>query len=337
MACFHPKKGFPVGMTKNAKVKLRITPFEIAGIDSHGIPVGEFGIDELSITSYYEIPCGKCIGCRSDQAREWSNRLIMEMSYHDSAYFVTITYDEEHMKRVTYVDEMTGEIKNDRGTLDKRDFQLFIKRLRKARPEDRIRFYLCGEYGPTTDRPHGHCILFGLHLKEWQLIPCGKSETGQQYYTCSELERIWGNGFVSIEPANEFTCKYVCQYVTKKIGQKPDEQYQAKGQVPPFALQSRRPGLGRQYYDEYGEELLQTDAKFMSTTNGSVRLTPPRYFRKLYREEQPEKAEKIAEKHLIAMADQEDAMSDLTDLRKQSILKNKENLTLKKTKLRNAF
>lgn len=337
MACFHPKKGFPVGLTKNARVKLRITPFEIDGIDSNGVPFSGVGSDELSCTSYYEIPCGKCIGCRSDQAREWSNRLIMEMKYHDSAYFITLTYSEEFLNRVNYVDNMTGELKNDRGTLDKRDVQLFVKRLRKHRPEDSIRYYICGEYGPQTDRPHYHGILFGLHLQDWVLEPSGRSETGQQYYTCRELERIWGNGFVSIEPANEFTCKYVCQYVTKKIGAKPNAVYEAKGQVPPFALQSRRPGLGRQYYEEFGNELMQTEATFIPTSNGSVRLTPPRYFRKLYKEDEPEKAEKIAEKHLIVIADQDDAKSDLTNLRKQSILENEEMLKIKKTKTRNAF
>lgn len=98
-------------MTKNAKVKLRITPYEIDGIDSNGVPFQGVGSDELSCTSFYEIPCGKCIGCRSDQAREWSNRLIMEMKYHDSAYFITLTYSEEFLNRVNYVDKMTGELK----------------------------------------------------------------------------------------------------------------------------------------------------------------------------------------------------------------------------------
>lgn len=335
MACFHPYKGFPAGLTKDAKVKLRITPYSIAGLDSKGEPVSKFGLDENSTTSYYEIPCGKCAGCRADQAKDWSNRLIMEMQYHDSAYFITLTYNELMMHRVPRVNDMTGEVVYDRGTLDKRDIQLFMKRLRKARPDDNIRYYICGEYGPQTDRPHYHGIIYGLHMNDWILEPCGKSETGNQYYTCSALESIWRNGFISIEPANEYTCKYVTNYVTKKLGADNAEERRAKGQEPQFALQSRRPGIGRQFYEERGEELMQTDVIYIPTANGSVSLTPPRYFRKLYRDDQPEKAERLAERHLKALEDNDDALIDLTDLDKEAQLIAKENTFKKSLGLRN--
>lgn len=335
MACFHPKKGFVTGLTKNDRPKLRVLPFEVAGINSHGVPVSEFGLDENCITNYYEIPCGHCIGCRADQAKQWSDRLIMEMQYHDSAYFVTLTYNDFCMPRVHYSDKMTGELKFDRGTLSKRDVQLFIKRLRKMRPDDHIRYYVCGEYGPQTDRPHYHGILFGLHLGDWKLEPFGKSETGNQYFVCSELERIWNNGFVSIEPANEFTCKYVCNYVTKKIGVKPNAVYEAKGQLPPFALQSRRPGIGRQFYEEHRDEIMQTEVKYLPTVNGSVAVRPPRYFRKLYLEEEPELADEIAKRHLIALDDSEDAKADLIGVNKETQLITRENVFKSKVGLRN--
>jgi MinD superfamily P-loop ATPase len=32
------------------------------------------------------IPCGQCIECRKQKAREWANRILMESKYHDSNY-----------------------------------------------------------------------------------------------------------------------------------------------------------------------------------------------------------------------------------------------------------
>lgn len=328
-------KAFPCG--KSEKRPYRIAPYKVQGIDKKGQYVyTESAKSDPEVTSsYVEIPCGHCSGCRADQALEWKNRLVMESKQHDSMYFVTLTYDEIHMKRVSYTNELTGEIKSDRGTLSKRDVQLFIKRLRKSKPDDKIRYYLAGEYGPQTDRPHYHAILFGLHLNEWQLIESGHSETGNIYYTCSELERIWGNGFVSIEPANEFTCSYVAQYVTKKLGAKPASAREARGQVPEFSLQSRRPGIGRQFYEDHGDEMFSQGRSYLATSNGSVEIRPPRYFKKLFRAEHEDRYLEIVKKHLRAADDSTDAKSTVTDKEKTEQLLAQEAIFQSKLNQRN--
>ena len=126
-----------------------------------------------------QIPCGKCIGCRLEYSRQWANRCMLELQYHDSAYFVTLTYNEEHVPRTGLHGEMS---------LRKRDFQLFMKRLRKKYSDDRIRFYAAGEYGTTTQRPHYHAILFGLHLDDLQVY---KSKDSYKYFTSPGLQRVW--------------------------------------------------------------------------------------------------------------------------------------------------
>ena len=73
-------------------------------------------------------------------------------------------------------------------SLRKRDFQLFMKRLRKKYSDDRIRFYACGEYGSETFRPHYHAILFGLHLDDLELY---KSKDSYKYFTSPGLQRVW--------------------------------------------------------------------------------------------------------------------------------------------------
>lgn len=50
------------------------------------------------------IPCGRCIGCKLDYAREWANRGYLESKSYEQNYFVTITYDPVYLP---YKDEIT--------------------------------------------------------------------------------------------------------------------------------------------------------------------------------------------------------------------------------------
>ena len=77
-------------------------------------------------------------------------------------------------------------------TLRKRDYQLFMKRLRKAFPNDKIRFYAAGEYGPKTLRPHYHAILFGLHLDDLGFYE--NSDQNFPYYWSKSLQKVWDEG-----------------------------------------------------------------------------------------------------------------------------------------------
>lgn len=65
-----------------------------------------------------QLPCGKCDGCRKDRARGWAARMMHEASMHGSNLFLTLTYDDDHLPH-----DMSVNL---------RDFQLFMKRLRKA-------------------------------------------------------------------------------------------------------------------------------------------------------------------------------------------------------------
>lgn len=250
----------------------------------------------------YTIPCGKCIECRRAQAREWSNRLMCELEDHDSAYFITLTYDDSHLHVVKYFDESTGEI-DWNPTLDKRDIQLFFKSLRNHFPDDKIRYYIAGEYGPTTHRPHYHAIVFGLHLID--LVPFGRSETGNQYFVSQSVSDIWNRGFVSVEPADEGTCMYTASYVTSKLGKDPDVDFRSKGIVPPFALSSRRPGIGVKYLLDHKDQILENDRIYLSSSNGGLSFKPPRIFYKLISEDE---YAIIRQRHIVAA---EDAVLDL--------------------------
>ena len=136
MACYNPLKAWS-----------KPNPFK------PGKSIIRFTLPENNLLDYEEIklPCGQCIGCRLDRSRQWANRCMLELQYHDSAFFVTLTYDDFHVPKSYYADPETGEAYTSL-TLCKRDFQLWMKRLRKKFSEDKIRFFACGEYGGQTKK-----------------------------------------------------------------------------------------------------------------------------------------------------------------------------------------
>lgn len=262
-------------------------------------------------TDSVEIPCGQCIGCRLDRSRQWANRCLLELEYHDSAYFVTLTYDDAHLPLRPYADPSTGEASATAATLMKSDFQKFMKRLRKAFPDDTIRFFACGEYGPSTFRPHYHAIIFGLHLPD--LVVAGQNARGDKYYSSALLQRCWSLlvskkgykkgqtsitpladpnweplGFVTIGDVTWETCAYTARYITKKLSGPQAQFYSDFNIDPPFSLMSLKPGIGHQWYVDHPDCM---DYEYISvkTPTGGRKFKPPRYYDKLYDVEYPEK------------------------------------------------
>ena len=65
--------------------------------------------------------------------------------------FVTLTYDDNQVPMNDNADLI----------LYKPDLQNFLKRLRKRKDGERIRYFAVGEYGTQSGRPHYHLCLFG--------------------------------------------------------------------------------------------------------------------------------------------------------------------------------
>lgn len=108
------------------------------------------------------VPCGKCPDCLKRRISGWSFRLLQEGKRATSAVFLTLTYDTQFVPITS-----TGYM-----TLNKRDLQLFMKRLRKV-SVNKLKYYAVGEYGGKTMRPHYHLILFNADVTQiqpaWQL------------------------------------------------------------------------------------------------------------------------------------------------------------------------
>jgi len=143
--------------------------------------------------------------------------------------FVTLTYDDHHYKP----------------SLDYRDFQLFMKRLRK-RCFLPVRFFAAGEYGDQDNRPHFHALLFGAGFPNNGMV-------GKQIFRSKVLEDLWPLGFSSVGEVNRTTASYVAKYVIDKKSASYDEDYYKRvhlqtGEVvnvaPEFGRMSLRPGIG---------------------------------------------------------------------------------------------
>lgn len=244
------------------------------------------------------IRCGHCMGCRIDKSKEWANRCLLELQDHTSAYFLTITYDDQFVPVSTYTDESGASFPS--LSLCKKDFQLFIKRLRKRHVKP-IRYFACGEYGDRTMRPHYHAIVFGLELGD--LVPYGRNHRGEMLYTSDFIHSVWSRrnaptrhgsvsclssaeekslictpyGRVTVSPVTWETCAYVARYTTKKLYAADAKEYQKFNIEPPFLLMSRHPGIGASYYDSH-PEVKEYEFITVKTPTGGRKFRPPYYF-----------------------------------------------------------
>lgn len=316
MSCYKPLIGIDYGYTPEGKRNIKVLPHDAA--PSVGL---------RQDVKYIKIPCGHCVGCRSAQAKEWSNRLLMESLYHEKVYFVTLSYCDEFAIWKPSCDLDTGEA-CDRQTLYKKDLQNFIKRLRKKFCNSKFRYYAVGEYGPVSGKPHYHLILFCDFAEgdKFEMIPSGSSETGNIRYDSKTIESLWINtkdrvedtkiplglnvhavergkdsnllGWIDIEPANYYTMRYVAGYVTKKIGMYPNDMYYAENRVPPFSVSSRKPGIGYQFLVDH-PEIMEDDKVYIGQAQGVVEFMPPKYFRRKFAEVDPALMDEVSDRHIL--------------------------------------
>lgn len=277
---------------------------------------------KLEGDNFLKLPCGQCSGCRIQRSREWANRCMLELQYHDSAYFVTLTYDDAHVPRSYYPDPETGEAMTSL-TLVKRDFQLFMKRLRKRFSDDKIRFFMAGEYGGQTFRPHYHAIIFGLHLDD--LVLYKKSPQGFSYFNSPSLQSCWCDsegmpiGFAVAAEVTWETCAYTARYVMKKLNGAEAQFYTDFNIQPEFTLMSRKPGIARQYFDDH-PDIYEKEYINVSTEKGGLKFRPPRYYDKLYDLEHPEEMQAIKDVRQKLAAEAQKAELQRTSLTEEQYL-----------------
>ncbi len=240
------------------------------------------------------VACGHCIGCRLDKAKDWAIRSTHEAQMHEANCFITLTYSDSSLPP----DE----------SLTPKHFTLFMRRLRKT-TKKKIRYLHCGEYGSTCpkhekkdcpecgklQRPHYHALLFGIDFEDktqWKI------RNGHQTYRSEKLETTWPKGNSEIGNVSFESAAYVAKYATKKItGDNANAHYEKidtmTGEVyqvrPEYITMSRRPGIGKTWYDKYKHDLFPRDE---CVIDGRI-MKPPRYYAKMYEQENPEEYKRI--------------------------------------------
>lgn len=107
------------------------------------------------------VPCGHCIGCLRKRQNDWSIRVAEQLKLRASNCFVTLTYRDSNVP--IGIDSESGDT---RLTLKKSDYQKFLKVLRSdltRKGFDSPSFFVCGEYGSRTFRPHYHIVVCGAN------------------------------------------------------------------------------------------------------------------------------------------------------------------------------
>lgn len=242
MPCFHPQWG---GKRKDGSVSM------IGAKEGFNIPSLPLGV-----VSLITLPCGQCIGCRLEYSRNWAIRCMHEASLHAENCFITLTYDDFHLPA--------------NGTLVKRDFQLFMKRLRKEFPNARIRYYHCGEYGERFGRPHYHACIFGFDFPDKEYL----GERGDfPVFRSATLERLWPFGRSEIGSVTFESAAYVARYIVTKVTGDAAADYYG-GRQPEYVTMSRRPGIGRDWVLTNMSEVCANDGVF----SRGVFVQPPRYY-----------------------------------------------------------
>lgn len=355
MSCFHPLKAFQVGTNpETLKPIYKVTSYKTMAIqrvaNDHSYSGQYMEYDELPsfeylkkclstktpvITRSIEIPCGKCIGCRLAYSKEWANRCVLEAKQWKHNYSVTLTYDTEHLpngpKTEHIIDYDTGELIGKTGaTLNPRDVQLFLKRLRKKFGKD-IRFFMCGEYGDQRQRPHYHMILFNLELQDVELI--GKNKANNPIWKSRTIDQLWGKGLTVIGNVDWEFCAYTARYIMKKQkGPDAEDFYKEQGLVPEFVRMSRRPGIAAKYYEEHKEDIYKADKMYLENRKGVQEVKPARYYDKLYDIEYPEEMKRIKENRRKLAEQAEKVMLSKTTLTKEEVLAIKERSVQLRTK-----
>lgn len=265
MPCFHPLRGYRARVVgPSGKRSVVFNPRH----GFHDMPV--------------DLPCGQCIGCRLERSRQWAMRCVHEASLYDASCFVTLTYDDEHLPEF--------------GSLRKRDFQLFMKRLRKEFSDERIRFFHCGEYGGVTARPHYHALLFGFDFPDKVVWT---TRSGLPVWRSSILERLWPVGLSEIGSVTFESAAYVARYIVKKVtGEAAEDHYLGceadTGEVgrreAEYVTMSRRPGIAREWFERFGSEVFPADSVVMR----GKEMKPPRYYVQQLEAADPDVAEAVA-------------------------------------------
>lgn len=196
------------------------------------------------------VDCGKCLNCLSNKAKEYGMRMQQEADRYKSWYFFTLTYND-----------LTVPWKNNKLSLRKDDITKMIKRINKdvKKRMGEWRYFVAGEYGERTKRPHYHMVAFST-------VPILETVRSNWNYGQVDRQIAWSYKAIS----------YTVGYANKKIGMDWDKRVEK-----PFNKFSK--GIGREWIHEaIAKQKINEEHYFIETQNYINRI--PAYYKKILKE-----------------------------------------------------
>lgn len=202
---------------------------------------------------------------------------------HKQNCWTTLTYDDANIPKY--------------GNLQHKDFQDFIKRVRKKYS---VRYYMCGEYGETTNRPHYHACIFGHDWDDKKQI--STNGQGDKIYISEELKNLWKKGQVTTAELTFESAAYTARYCVQKITgynakehykiQTPEGEYQL---TPEYNKMSLKPGIGAKWSDKYKTDIYPHDYVVIRGKESR----PAKYYDIRYEKQHPDEMEEIKQKRIL--------------------------------------
>lgn len=342
MQCVTPMfRRYEIGNYKNGKIVSRNEVMQGLEMNPNYIDYCLKKMNHVGAKTRYEtIPCGHCWACRLNYSAQWATRLMYECQKSEHNYFVTLTYDDEHLPIADKID-MTypdGTIKETyqnygdeiqcEGTVYEEHMKKFLHDLRQYLDRkypsqydenglkiNGMKYFYCGEYGEQTHRPHYHIILLNCPLDLSQFYDTHIDERFKEHWKSKEIEHYWPYGMIDIASAEWSSCAYVARYCMKKLHEKNNEEYAKECKMPEFVRMSK--GIGKDYYQANKKKIYEHDEVIMRTVKGNIgAFKPPKAWDKMFKEEFPEEWEKIhlkRKKCAERSSELEKSKSDYTD------------------------
>lgn len=276
------------------------------GPDGKIKPVRAFEAEKQAGT-LFAVPCGHCLGCDIDRSRSWALRMVHEAQLHDRNCFLTLTYNDEALA----THQSKGGAYATNTALDKRDWQLFAKTLRRrtnvchqlqhdlvdaeyhVQPGTdtcrllgclgcKFRYFHAGEY-TDDDRPHLHACVFGvdfLHDRRYH----GKSKSGMPVFVSQTLSALWPHGFAYIGDLTYQSAAYIARYVLKKRRAEPRDDRPVE-----YSTMSLKPAIAAKWFEKHHRDLFPHD---FAVHDGKKHPTPT-FYRRLLEAMNPELADEL--------------------------------------------
>lgn len=195
---------------------------------------------------YINVPCGNCIECRKQKARNWQVRLHEELDQWEHKYFITLTFSPEQLGKLqkeTGLDECNA--------IAGKAVRRSLERWRKDHKKSLKHWYVTELGHEGTERIHLHGLIFSNEALDFV-----KSNKQDFYHW-----KYWQYGLVYVGKfCNHQTINYIVKYMHKI-----DDDH--KGFVGQCFCS---PGIGRSWIDKPG--VMQAHRYRPHNTNDFYRL-----------------------------------------------------------------